>query len=591
MSRIIVALLCVSVLFPSVVRGNPENTAPLYPADIKVVSGSELLIACSGTREVLLTDRQGNLLRKWQFTEPVTGIATDHKMAYVTSSGESGYISVIDISKPGIIRSAPVGLGARAPVLSRDKSTLYLAARFETCIYKIKVKDLSVSGKIKVLREPYAMALSEDGRNLFVNNSLPAGRADVELVTAEVSVIGLPDFTRIKDIKLSNGSNALKGICLSPDGNYLFIAHNLGRFQVPTSQLEQGWMNTAGLSIIDARKLEFMATVILDEPERGAAGSWDVQCNSEKMVITHSGTHDISLIDYRKFIGKLLAEPHRGDLAYNLHFLEGIRQRYPVRGNGPRSFALFMNQVFIPTYFSDILNIFDISSGNITEINLNPDRKESPEAIGERIFNDATYCFQGWQSCNGCHPGEARTDGLNWDLLNDGIGNPKNCKSLVFSHVTPPVMVSGIRGSAEVAVRAGFKHIQFSSISDQDAQFVDAYLKSLEPLPSPWLVNGKLSKTARKGQRVFEREGCADCHSGVYFTDLQSYNTGGEENVYLDWKGWDTPTLREVWRTAPYLYNGSASQMKDVFEVYGHGLKHTLTPEETAQLAEYINSL
>jgi DNA-binding beta-propeller fold protein YncE/mono/diheme cytochrome c family protein len=591
MNRIIFAFLCVAIFFPSVIKGNPDNTSPLYPGDIKIVRGSELLIACSGTREVLLTDLQGKVIRKWPFNEPVTGIATDNDLAFVTSSGSGGYLSVIDINKPGIIRSAAIGMGARAPVLSPDKKTIYLAARFETCIYQIKVNNLSVLGKIKVLREPWAMVISQDGRYLFVNNFLPAGRADIELVTAGVSVIGLPDFTLIKNIQLSNGSNALKGICLSPDGNYLFITHNLGRFQVPTSQLEQGWMNTAGLSVIDTQKLEFLATVILDEPERGAAGSWDVQCNQEKILVTHSGTHDISLIDYPKFIGKLLAESNRESLAYNLHFLEGIRQRYPLKGNGPRSFALMANQAFIPAYFSDILNVFDISSGKITEINLNPDRKESPEAIGERIFNDASYCFQGWQSCNGCHPGEARTDGLNWDLLNDGIGNPKNCKSMLLAHLTPPVMISGIRGSAEVAVRAGFKHIQFSSITEEDAKFVDAYLTSLVPLPSPWLVNGKLSKTARKGKLVFDREGCADCHSGIWFTNLKSYKIGEEEKVDQAWKGWDTPTLREVWRTAPYLFNGSAYLMKDVFEVHGHGLKHALSKEEIAQLAEYVNSL
>ncbi len=68
-------------------------------------------------------------------------------------------------------------------------------------------------------------------------------------------------------------------------------------------------------------------------------------------------------------------------------------------------------------------------------------------------------------------------DGMNWDLMNDGVGNPKNCKSLLYSHVTPRNMISGIRESAEVAVRAGFKHIQFYDISEQDAVLVDEYLK------------------------------------------------------------------------------------------------------------------
>lgn len=50
---------------------------------------------------------------------------------------------------------------------------------------------------------------------------------------------------------------------------------------------------------------------------------------------------------------------------------------------------------------------------------------------------------------------------MNWDLMNDGVGNSKNCKSLLFSHPTPPSMISGIRETAEHAVRAGFKFIQF----------------------------------------------------------------------------------------------------------------------------------
>ena len=58
---------------------------------------------------------------------------------------------------------------------------------------------------------------------------------------------------------------------------------------------------------------------------------------------------------------------------------------------------------------------------------------------GERLFNDTTLCHQRWQSCASCHP-DGRTDGLNWDLLNDGIGNPKNTKSLLLASEKPPEM-------------------------------------------------------------------------------------------------------------------------------------------------------
>ena len=57
----------------------------------------------------------------------------------------------------------------------------------------------------------------------------------------------------------------------------------------------------------------------------------------------------------------------------------------------------------------------------------------SAEGRGNMYFHDATLGFQGWQSCASCHPNDARADGLNWDLLNDGLGNPK-IPNLCYCH-------------------------------------------------------------------------------------------------------------------------------------------------------------
>ncbi|MGL4493439.1 MAG: c-type cytochrome, partial [Tannerellaceae bacterium] len=193
------------------------------------------------------------------------------------------------------------------------------------------------------------------------------------------------------------------------------------------------------------------------------------------------------------------------------------------------------------------------------------------------------------QSCNGCHPGEGRTDGMNWDLMNDGVGNPKNCKSLLLSHVTAPNMISGIRENAEVAVRAGFKFIQFHDVPEEDALNVDLYLKSLKPLKSPYLVDGELSEEAKKGRKVFEKLNCDACHSGPYYTDMKMHRIG--DDIEFE-QGWDTPTLIEVWRTAPYLFDGRAATLKSVFSEHKHGIKDKkVSDKEIDQLVEYVNSL
>jgi hypothetical protein len=265
-----------------------------------------------------------------------------------------------------------------------------------------------------------------------------------------------------------------------------------------------------------------------------------------------------------------------------------IRKRIPLVGNGPRNLSVSEGKLYIPTYFSDTLNIVDIATEAVTTLAFNPDRRESPENTGEKAFNDASHCYQNWQSCNGCHPSDARTDAMNWDLMNDGIGNPKNCKSLLYSHVTPPSMITGIRANAEVAVHAGFKFIQFSDIAPDLLMSVNSYLKSLRPLPSPYLVDGRLSEKAVAGSRSFTKFGCDNCHSGEYFTDMRKHQIG--EGVEFE-AGWDTPTLIEVWRTAPYLFDGRAATLKEVFSVYKHGLDAKITEKEIDELTEYINSL
>lgn len=518
-----------------------------------------------------------------------TSVAAMGDKLFVTTfeSGKSGALSVVDLKGQKIEKTVDAPYGATAVTVHDGK--VYVAGQFSTTVDEFDAQTLARQRSVRVLREPKAIAGGD--KYIFVANFLPAQRADLDYVAAEVSVIDRQTFKIVKSIKLSNGSNALRDMIISDDGRYVLVSHNLGRYTVPTTQLQQGWMNTSAVSVIDARTLELKGAVIVDEPNRGAAGTWSLVQAGDRLVVSHSGTHDVSVIDFTKFIEKLNSYKGGVDmLDYDLRFLYGIRTRVPLGGNGPRAMAVSgdRSKVYVPTYFADVVNVLDLTDNSVESVALNPSGKETLGQTGERIFNDASYCFQNWQSCNGCHPGDARTDGMNWDLQNDGIGNSKNCKSLLYSIQTPPSMISGIRTTAMLANRKGFTHIQFSNIDEADALAVDEYTRTLEALPSPYLVDGKLSEKAEKGRAVFEKFGCGDCHSGPYYTDLKMYRIG--DNVEFD-NGWDTPTLREVWRTAPYLFDGRAATMRDVFAVHKHGIDKKISDKEIDELTEYVNSL
>jgi len=199
-------------------------------------------------------------------------------------------------------------------------------------------------------------------------------------------------------------------------------------------------------------------------------------------------------------------------------------------------------------------------------------------------------------SCATCHEG-GRVDGMNWDLLNDGIGNPKSSRSLVWSYKTPPMMSLGVRGNVEEAIKAGFIHIQFHEPEEATLKAVQAYLGSLEPEPGPRLLpGGQMSDAAKRGEALFQSEetGCAKCHPAPLYTDLKTYDVGTKGELDRT-AGFDTPTLIEMYRTRPFLHDGSAATLREALvdrNAEGkHGKTTQLSPQQIDDLIEFLLSL
>jgi cytochrome c peroxidase len=290
---------------------------------------------------------------------------------------------------------------------------------------------------------------------------------------------------------------------------------------------------------------------------------------------------------------------HYEGLDEGLPFLTGARVRVKLLPGdlGPRAVVVAGNTVYSANYFSDTLGAIDLSASQpqAESIPLGPKLEMNSVRKGEFYFHDATLCMQGWQSCSSCHPGDARMDGLNWDLLNDGVGNPKNTKSLLLAHKTTPVMSLGVRANAETAVRAGIKFILFTSQPESVAASIDEYLKSLRPVPSPYLVHGKLSGAAKRGKKLFVQTSCVNCHVPGLYTDLHPHDVGTRAAYDGPADKFYTPTLIEVWRTAPYLHDGSAATMRDVITTRNphdeHGETSKLSNQEIDDLCTYVLSL
>ena len=634
MNRLMKMLLCLTITAiaavvgylltdaPTVTAAPAAASGPVYLSPVAIVAdkaGKTLYIAESTANRIDVLDVASEKVTKSiAMGAPPSGLdlSADEATLYVTVALSEGQLCVVDIKSGKITAKIPVGHTPMSPVVSPDGKKVYVANRFGrqgtgVSIGSISEVDLVAGKEIKtghVPREPTALDLSHDGKTLFIANHLPATASDQDYAAAEVTIIDVAILDNIEpakrtQIKLPNGAMALRGLKISPDGKLAAVTHMLARFHLPTTQLERGWMNTNAISLIDVAKKKIVNTILLDDVDHGAANPWAIawSADSETLCVSHAGTHEISVIDMPALQAKLdkaVADKKDKDVQNDLSFLVGLRRRLKLAGNGPRCMTIIGTKAYVGEYFTDSLSVLDIAPDSrpvAKAIALGPKQEMTVVRKGEMFFNDANLCFQMWQSCATCHP-DGRTDGLNWDLMNDGMGNPKSTKSMLLAHKTPPSMITGIRAKAEVAVRAGIRFIQFAVRPEEDAKAIDEYLKSLTPMPSPFLVNGQLTESAKRGKVLFEKKaGCAMCHSGKYYTDGQKYDVGTGKDSEAK-KEFDTPMLIEIWRTAPYLYDGRAVTIVELLKPkYNpkdmHGTTTKLTDKERADLAEYILSL
>lgn len=614
----------------------PADSAPLpYHSAFDVAwspDGKLLAVSDRTAQAVAFIDvAAGKVVRTAQLAASAGAVAwsTDGSKVYVTEY-ENATVAEVSVADGKVLRRLPAGAYPIGIALAAKKQLLLVG---NTAMGDVSVIDLTTGkekARIKAVREPFWISLSPDESTAVVSNLLPAGSAMDPQITAAVTLIDLDKLEKAADIKLPPNSADVHQTRVSPDGRWAYVVHSVGRVNLPATQLDRGWVNTSGLSVIDLTERKHYATVLLDNISEGAADPWGLALTKDASTlwIAVGGTHQLAKVDlanlHKGLVGGLAQasggakrdyssptvwndikqDPrHRADLVNDLAamYIANLLHRKPLPGNGPRGIAISPDgkQMAVSMYFSNQVLLLDPNDGRvISSIAMGPERPVDAVRRGDMVFHDATYSFQHWLSCATCHPNEGRADGMNWDMPNDGIGNPKNNKSLLLAHLTPPAMAIGIREDMDAAAAAGFRFAQRVP-PEEDLNAVRAYIRSLKPLPSPYrLANGELSDKAKRGKAIFESEKthCANCHNGEVFTNLKKFNVGTQGTLdHKEHEAFDTPTLIEIWRTAPYLHDGRAVTLQEVLTTFNpqdkHGGTSHLSKEEIDELVEYLLSL
>lgn len=550
-------------------------------------------------------------------------LSADGKTLYVAQRKGSS-IALVDTVTRSLAGEIPVGTWPVALTVAAKSKRLYSCNRGD---HTVSVVDLVVGkeiGRIPVARDPAFAAITMDESRVIVPHFRPGGAGTDSDLASEVSILDTSTLRRVSLVKLPQGSTMAAGAWTSPDGRWAYVPHSLGRFKFPITQLEQGWVHTCALSIIDVAAGTRVATVLLDDLTKGAADPWAVvgSADGNTLWVSHRGVHEVSRID----IGRLhdLLEGHvpaeiaelkdgtrdniwiriqkdkrriaelAGDLTA-LH-ISGTLRRTPSGGKGPTGLALAPDgkKLYVTNYYSGTVGVLDTAAGKLLETFSTGDQP-APDAArrGEVYFHDATRCYQRWHSCASCHLDGGRVDGLTWDFLRDGVDNGKDVISLVYLSHTSPHNRLGTRATPRVCMETGVVGSHQMTAAPGVVDDLLAYAESLLPEANP--NRAELAEAAARGEALFRgKAGCATCHSGPYFTDGKMHDVGTHDPNDPD-NRYDTPSLIEAFRTPPYYHDGRAATLKEALTEHDperrHGRLKDLTPEEIDDLTAYVLTL
>lgn len=303
-----------------------------------------------------------------------------------------------------------------------------------------------------------------------------------------------------------------------------------------------------------------------------------VLTSAGKLYVVHAGSDDLSAIEvqFQNTVAHL-------DLGFN-----------------PRGLALSPGERFVyaSNALSGTVTVIDTATDTVVDTIRATNLPLDPMLLrGKILFNSSTattLAKDEWISCATCHF-EGGADGRTW-FFRDGI---RNTPALFGVASTLPMHWSGDLDElhdVESTIRTVQAGTGLANGADNCTPACDqalpnahrsrelddlaTFMMSLRP---PRRRVAPMSEAAQRGQALFAAQ-CASCHPAPLYTDRLRHDVGTGGEVERKGTAFDTPSLRGVFDSAPYLHDGSAATLREAIE------RHTDAPnaEDIAAFVETI---
>jgi YVTN family beta-propeller protein len=549
-------------------------------------------------------------------------------------------ISIVSASSLTVVQTVTLPYASQpfGVVFSPVANTAFVVLEGSGRVLKLDASTGTQMASLAVGSNPRHVAIDGAGTTLYVSRFVtPLQPGEQTGVVAsevggiktggEVLVVAAAGMTPVKTIVLQHSDkldaenqgagvpNYLGAVVISPDG---------ATATVPSKQ-----DNIARGSLRSGANLNFQNTV------RAISSHLDLTAQAEDYArrIDHDNASVASAAAYDRFGVYLYValETSREVAVIDAH--AGHELFRIATDLAPQGLTLSVDgaKLYVSNFMNRTVSVFDLtalqSTGQwnvpllATLGTVGTEKLSATVLAGKKLFYDARdtrLARDRYMSCASCH-NDGGQDGRVWDLtgMGEGLRSTISLRGPAAAHGRLHwtsnfdevqdfegqirSLAGGTGLMADTAFNTGTRSQPLGDPKaglSADLDALAAYVASLNAFAaSPYRTSaGALTAEAVAGKSVFKRENCAQCHTGTAFTDsstnvLQDVGTlKGTSGSRLGGPltGLDTPTLRSVWQTAPYLHDGSAATIAEAISAHSGVV---LTSADLTSLAAYVSQI
>lgn len=580
--------------------------------------GSKLYVVAQDINELIVVDAEkSEVLNKIKVgVHPHSVIINkDGSIAYVSNQW-SDNVSVIDLATSIVVDTLKTGNGPSGLSISTNGKFLYVVNTFGSDLSVIDLATKEERKRLATGKDPTGTELSPDGNVLYVTSRRANFTHYGEPLISDMTLVNT-NTQKVIEYTPIESAHIMENIAFTPSGDLAMMTLVRPKNLIPTLQVESGWMMNHGVGIIEQKNDGKVVQLLLDEPNAYYPDPFDIVItpDGKKAFVSSSGVDRISVISMDS-IRTILAESSPEKLK-NFSNNLGISSRFVIKriatGANPKGLALSPDgkRLYVAEQLEDKIAIINTESlETIGSINLGGPKRITVARKGRRLFNNAGHTFQNQYACYTCHP-DNHEDGLVYNMAGKDMGrNMTNTQSLREIGETAPFKWNGKNQTVykQDGMRFSTVLTRTEQFSYKDLDAIVSYIMTGIKYPPNLLYNpnGELTESQLRGKVLFDRSvdnfgnsipennRCITCHPPPLYTNLELADVSTLA-VTDDPILFDTPHLNNIYSSAPYLHDGRAETLEEIWTVYGqddkHGFVNDMTKIQLNDLVDYLKSL